>query len=438
MPAPSPFNRSFAAPYYPGYGQFLFDGTTVRQWEFNGWKPESLSWKQTCYIHAGLSMPGQILYRGPDAEAFLSEIFINNFSNFRVGTAKHAIACDDEGLITAHGVLQRLAPDAFCLFVSGTWTLYRHAITKLNVEQVFLDRFLFQVAGPLALKTLEAAAGQSLADIGFLRCRDINIAGKTVQILRVGMAGSLAYELHGPFAEGPEIYDAVFRAGQPFGIERLGWRTFQVNHVEGGFPQQFWTFTSSVLEDEGYRAFARAHPYLPPEPQFIGSTDPADRRARYRTPFEVGWERSIKLDHDFQGRAAVEREMADPKRTIVTLEWNPEDVVDIHASLFRPGEEYKYLDAPTSPGAHPPYAYADDVVKDGRRIGISSGVVYSYFFRQQLSHCTIDRDQAQIGNEVIVRWGDYGGRIKDVRARVARFPYLDKDRNQTVDVQAST
>jgi vanillate/3-O-methylgallate O-demethylase len=434
MPAPSPFNRPFAAPYYPEHGLFYFDGAAVRQQDFNGWKAESLSWKKTCYIHAGLSMPGQILYRGPDAEAFLSSIFINNFSNFRVGTAKHAIACDDNGLITGHGVLQRLAPDAFCVFVSGTWTLYRHATTTLDVEQVFLDRFLFQVAGPTALQTLEAAAGESLRDIGFLRFRDITIAGKTVQVLRVGMAGTLGYELHGAFAEGPEVYDAVFRAGQPFGIERLGWRTFQVNHVEGGFPQQFWTFTASVFEDEGYRAFARSNPYLPPEPQFIGSTDPQDRRARYRTPCEVGWERSAKLDHDFTGRAAIEHELADPKRTVVTLEWDPEDVIDIYASLFRLGEEYKYLEAPTVPGLRPPYAYADDVVQGGRRIGISSGVVYSYFYRQQISMCTIDRDQAEIGNEVVVRWGDHGGRIKDVRARVARFPYLNEVRNRDVSV----
>lgn len=51
------------------------------------------------------------------------------------------------------------------------------------------------------------------------------------------MTGGLAYELHGPIEEGPAIYDAVYQAGQEFGIERLGWGTYLVNHVEGGFPQ---------------------------------------------------------------------------------------------------------------------------------------------------------------------------------------------------------
>jgi len=56
-----------------------------------------------------------------------------------------------------------------------------------------------------------------------------------------------------------------------------------------------------------------------------------------------------KFDHDFLGRAALEAEVAQPKRTVVTLRWNREDVIDIYASLLRPGEEYKPLDLPYAP-----------------------------------------------------------------------------------------
>jgi vanillate/3-O-methylgallate O-demethylase len=33
-----------------------------------------------------------------------------------------------------------------------------------------------------------------------------------------------------------------------------------------------------------------------------------------------------------------------------------------------------------------------------------------------------------------VKWGDFGGKIKDVRATVARYPYLDLEPNQTHDL----
>jgi hypothetical protein len=35
---------------------------------------------------------------------------------------------------------------------------------------------------------------------------------------------------------------------------------------------------------------------------------------------------------------------------------------------------------------------------------------------------------------VSVQWGDYGRKIKDVRATVARFPYLNEARNSYLDV----
>ena len=78
-------------------------------------------------------------------------------------------------------------------------------------------------------------------------------------------------------------------------------------------------------------------------------------------------------------------------------------------------------------------AHADHVLKDGREIGYSSGTIYSYFFREVLSHGCIDIEVAKIGSEVVVQWGDYGGPIKNIRAVVERFPYLTEGRNSDID-----
>lgn len=429
----NPFNLPAAIPFYPQYSLFSVAGGLVRQWEYNGWKAESLSWKRSCYIHAGLSGMGQITYRGRDAAAFLAQTFVNGFAKFRVGTAKHAIACDDQGLIAGHGVLQKLGEEEFRLYVAGGWAPYAFSRFSGEVEQVVSDDFLFQIAGPTALDALEAATGESLRDIAFLRYRQTQVVGHGVQIMRLGMAGTLAFELHGAMEHAPAIYDAILRAGAPFGIEPLGWQTFQVNHVEGGFPQQFWTFSSAMHWDAGWRAFMGNRF---PDPQMAGSIAPDDIRARCRTPIEVGWEKSIRLDHDFTGRAAVAAELAAPRRTVVTLEWEAEDVIDIYASHFREGAEYKYLEIPVSPANRGLCGHADHVMKGGHRVGVSSGTVYSYHFRKAISHATLDIEQAVIGNTVTVLWGDHGGPIKEVRARVARFPYLTEGRNQTVDLGA--
>src|SRR6185295_15819807 len=145
-----------------------------------------------------------------------------------------------------------------------------------------------------SLKTLERACDESLDDVAFLRFRNVRIAGKQVELGRIGMSGNLAYEVRGPIEDGDAVYDAIFRAGKDLGIERLGWRTYLVNHVEGGFPQSFWTFLAAMSEDPGFMQFMQGQ--YPPI-QITGSVDPADMRARFRTPVEVGWGSTVKLNH---------------------------------------------------------------------------------------------------------------------------------------------
>jgi glycine cleavage system aminomethyltransferase T len=77
---------------------------------------------------------------------------------------------------------------------------------------------------------------------------------------------------------------------------------------------------------------------------------------------------------------------------------------------------------------------ADLVLKGGKTVGISSGRVYSYYYRQMISLCTIDVAEGELGNEVAVLWGAPGTRQKEIHAKVERFPFYDENRNETVDV----
>ena len=418
-------------PYYDEAITYWVYGNRSWAWEFAGWKPESMSWKTGCYIHGGLS-DSQVIFNGPDVVRLFESLCVNNFEQFSIGSMKHAIMCTPAGLIATHGILQRNAEDQVRFYAGGTWPVFHAINSKFRVKVEFPRWYLFQVAGPTSLQTLERAADESLGDMRFLRFRTAKIAGKTVEIGRLGMSGNLAYEVRGPIEDGAEVYDAIFRAGEGLGIQRLGWRSYLVNHVEGGFPQVFWTFFPAMLDYPGFEAFMGN---TLPRCSVTGSVDPRDMRARYRTPVEVGWSSTVRLNHDFMGRAAVEKELANPSRTVATLRWNSDDVLDIYRSLLQPGDEFKTLDLPTSPAWSTTgwLAHADSVLKNGKRVGISSGTIYSYYFREVLSMVCIDIDQAAKGNEVIVEWGDFGKRIKQVRATVERFPYLTEGRNDKVD-----
>jgi vanillate/3-O-methylgallate O-demethylase len=426
-------------PAYPDVPTYRNLDGQLHIWEGDGWKETSLSWKTGCYIASNLSGIPELTYSGPDAQEFLSRLSINNVHKWPIGTSKHLVMPDENGFIANHALTVRDSEDSFRQFASmAPWPVYRAQSLGLDVRIGTRDIFLYQVAGPTSLQVLERLLGKDLRDVAFLAIRKISIPGvdaeADIELSRIGMAGTLAYELRGPLKYGPAVFDAVYQAGKDFGIKRLGWRTYVVNHTEGGFPQQGCTFLPSAFFDAGMLSDPVFGAMVPPA-ALTGSADPNDARARLRTPHEVNWGWMAKFDHDFLGREAIEAEAADRRRKTVTLRWNKDDILDVFASQFEPGEEYKHFEFPTTPQS-PAGGHADLVTQGGQVVGISSLAVYSYYYRQMISHCTIDLDQAEIGNEVVLQWGDHGRRIKPVRAVVERFPYLDLPRNEAVDLTA--
>jgi glycine cleavage system aminomethyltransferase T len=256
----------------------------------------------------------------------------------------------------------------------------------------------------------------------------------------MGMAGTLAYEVHGAIEGAQDVYRAIFTAGKECGIRKLGQIAYMMNHTEDGFPQAYYHFPYPWYEDSAFAEYLdkRGGNRFATNADFKGSMGP-DPTLRYRNPVELGWAGMINFDHDFVGRRALERMVANPKRRMVTLEWNIEDVVDIYASQFRDEEPYPPMDRPNdvyyeSSRAH--VYHADQVLQDRKLVGISSGRSISQFYRRMLSLCSIDIECSTIGTDVTVLWGDPGTRQKEVHAKVARFPYLNENRNQDVDVSA--
>jgi len=421
-------------PSYPDVALYRSAFDSMMVWEADDWKSASMSWKESCYIHAGISGP-VFTIEGPGAQDLLSYASINNVYNWPDNTHKHLVMCNEDGLIEAHTLALRAGEDCFRYYAGNPWPLFRllgSGQYNATVEPTMM--FIYQIAGPLSLTVIEKLTQQSQRDVGFLDCKMITLPGMDteIELARIGMTGNLAYELRGPAEIGPAIYDRAYQTGKPFGMKRLGWRTYCVNHVEAGFPQITVTFTVASVMDPVFQSV----PEMVEKgvPQYTGSIDPADVRARLRTPGEVDWMRMAKFDHDFMGRAAVEAESKDLKRKIVNLEWNVEDILDITASQYQPGEEFKHLEYPC--GVQQPAGGHADLVTtlDGKPIGVSSGTTYSYYYRQEISQCIIDVDEAELGNEVLVHWGDYGKRIKQVRAKVARYPYIDLVRNENDDL----
>ena len=428
-------------PFDPNVWLYVAQGSVAVPFEWTDWRDETMAGKESCSIHASLNPQPTFRVKGREAAKFLSDVCVNGLSNFPIGRAKHAIMCNEQGLDMGDGVLMRLGEDEFLTYEMGAnyiaYVFQQGGYDALG-EDLTGTNFLFQIVGPRSLEVLEAVTGEDLRDIGFAHFRTSNVDGMGVTVLRVGMPGTLAYELHGKAEDGPAVYGAVLSAGRPFNIRRLGFRAYLMQHTEGGFPQAFNHFPHPWLEDEGFLAYLEKIGIRARYTAACAGSMGPDIRLRYRNPVELGWAKMISFNHDFVGRAALEKEVANPSRKMVTLVWNPEDILDIHASQFRPGEPLAPMDSPFERfvNASGWTYYADQVLADGKLVGISSGRIMSHNARQMLSLCSIDVEHGDLGNEVVVLWGDPGTRQKEIRAIVSRFPYLDKDRNEDVEVNA--
>ena len=403
--------------------------------EYTDWMDESMSWKETCYI-GDWSFLWERRFKGPDALKFLSGISVNNFTQFAVGQGKHIIHCTDAGKVIHEGIVIRLGEEEFMTFGQGSyWADFMFRRGKYNATSDPEDWYNFQVAGPNSLYVLEKASGESLRDINFMYFRKTKIKGRDVIVLRQNMAGELGYELVGPRQDSDEIYKAILEAGQEFSIRRLGGRVVMINHLEACFPTVGKDYLPAIHDETGLAAEygKELRGLVPPlftwHNRIAGSFEADDISAWYRSPVELGWAKDIKFDHDFMGRAALEAEVARPKRKIVTLVWNADDVVDVYASLFRKAKPFRYMDIPITERW---YMYADKVVKNGKLVGVATSRGYSYYFRQMISLCTIDTELSKPGTKVTVVWGNPGEPQKNIRAEVAPAPY--KKDNRRIDV----
>lgn len=407
------------------------------QLEYSGWIQEQLSWKDSCYI-GDWSFIWQKTLTGPDAMKLLTDHCVNSFAKFSVGQAKHFSMCDDDGKIIHEGIVLRMAENKFMIYALGSYYLeWRAQTLGYDVEMEVYEGYNLQVSGPTSINALEKACGESLRDIAFMHVREIEIAGHKVGALRQGMAGEIGFELIGPLAEREKIWNAVVDAGEEFGLQRMGARVAMINHLEACFPTIGWDYMPAIFGSDMTSYVDKLRTEIPGLLDMFlrvkGSLESDDPKSWYKSPIELGWKKNIKFDHDFRGKQALMAEVQEPRREIVTLEWNAEDVADVYESAFDPSRPmYTYMEMPRDMRGH---MVADQVLNaEGEVVGVSTSRGYSVYFRRMLSLCSIDVAYTEPGTTVTVVWGDPGTEQKRIRATVAPAPY--KKDNRRADLTA--
>jgi syringate O-demethylase len=421
--------------------------------EYSNWRDEQQAWQRSCVFFNQCYHMMESYIEGRDALRLLQDLGVNSFAGFTPNKAKQYVACNDDGYVVGDGVRFHLEQDSLSLVGRPpvtNWVEY-HAVTgrydvRFHRDERALERmarglpplhrmYRFQVQGPLAPKVMEKATGRPVPEIRFFHMGEFVINGRRVRALRHGMVGQAGWELFGPWEEGDEIRAAIISAGQEFGMRVAGGRTYSSNTIESGWIPSPLPAVYTGEKMRPYREWLPADAYESVT-SIGGSFVSTHIEDYYLRPADLGYGPLVKFDHDFIGRAALERMAEGEHRHKVTLALDDEDVLLTVGTMLQKADRAKFVDWPSAVYSMHPY---DRVTADGETVGVSTWVGYSANEGKMLTLAVLDEAYAEPGNEVILLWGEEDGGTRkptvephvqvEIRAVASPVPYVETVRS---------
>jgi syringate O-demethylase len=146
-------------------------------------------------------------------------------------------------------------------------------------------------------------------------------------------------ELWGPSNDNDAVHSALLEAGEQHGMIQVSGRAYHTNALESAeLPRPLRAIYSGETM-KPYREWLTESAYETTAP-LGGSFYSENTEGYYFTPYELDYGRTIGFDHDFIGREALERMVAEGKterRKKVTFVWNGDDSAAAYGSMLHDG-----------------------------------------------------------------------------------------------------
>ncbi len=316
---------------------------------------------------------------GPDAEKLLQEAMTRNIAKLPVWRGTYGLICDETGAIVDDGTLFRLSDHMF-RWCCGSEESGR-TLEALARKQGYQAR-IHAMRGSLPNLALQGPKSRDLLrkicftqphvpTLDQLKWFGVTIArlndrdGAPFMLSRSGYTGELGYELFCSQADAIAIWDAIMEAGQEFGITPMGSAALETIRIEAGLAAAGAEFAPGV------------------------------------DAFEAGLGFAVDLKKsDFTGKAALERNAANPRRVLKGLKLGCSDVPH-HGAPVYVGE---------------------------RQIGEVTSATYSPTLECAIAIARLSIEYSQ--NEARLEIGQLDGRMKRLGATVVDIPFVDPQRSR--------
>jgi aminomethyltransferase len=329
--------------------------------------------------------------RGRDATRLVDRLIPKNVSRLDVDHAFFTPLLDEEGWVIDDGLVLRIEENAYRFSIDPQmeWFTRQAEGYDVEIQDASHDIAIVTLQGPQSPEVMRAMTGEDWSNLKFSRRRRAAIGGTEVDVMRQGFTGEIGYELWAANDAAVAVWDAVWEAGQRYGIARLGEYAIDVCRTEAGL----------ILVGTDYTGTG------PDRCDSMIVTDPANKA----TPFELGFERLLDMDGDFIGKEALLSRKPRSRLVGLRLDWNA--VVSLFATQDMP---------PLIPARV--WWYPLDLRSNGRSVGRATSLTWGYSVQQLIAfgHVATELDETA---PLTVEW-TYGGVRGEIPAEIVDLPFF--------------
>jgi dimethylglycine dehydrogenase len=255
---------------------------------------------------ADMSVFSKFEVKGKDARAFMDQLGCNIAS--KPGRIALTNALSPAGGTESEFTVACLAEDHFYLTSAAAAEMRDDDLLRarasgldVTISRVTDGLAVIGLMGPKSQEILESLTSDPVGP--WMSVRQMTIAGIPGRAMRLSYVGELGWELHVAADRAAELFLALEVAGRPEGIGCFGAYAMNAMRLEKGYAAWGADFTTE------------------------------------RTPAETGMGFLVRPDHDFIGRDALLRRMADEKRwEMVLLELDPGETDPYYSHSLWHGE----------------------------------------------------------------------------------------------------
>lgn len=190
-----------------------------------------------------VSHMGEFFVEGPSALDLLQHACSNDITKLVPGKAQYNYFPNREGGIVDDLIVYQLEEEKYLLVVNASnidkdWEWINSLNTSFNAQltNVSEDYSLLAVQGPKALEALEILTDFDLSSLPFYAHTTTSFAGlENIIVATTGYTGSGGVEIYCKNNDVAQLWKAIFKAGEVFGVQPIGLAARDTLRLEMGY-----------------------------------------------------------------------------------------------------------------------------------------------------------------------------------------------------------